>query len=257
MGRPSLIKPAIIKVLSKADEPIRFNDLCNGVEKELSRKEIDPKQFNVNLQSMVKDGKVEKKLSEGKVAYTLTSSFYEQKLKVTLIELLNSRKLSQLYDRMEGDELPPFIVFLDPPAFDYETKKPFAQSDPNSFGGGPMTKLGDIRSVPDWSDPSRAIASVMINDFRGFLSPTESFNLTKMARWAYWIGCREYIENNLFQPLEKTIEENKHFAEECIQKFGVDIKRVENERKLLRILDLTESLIKKKDLNEFSRILSC
>ncbi|MCW4010366.1 MAG: hypothetical protein NWF05_07070 [Candidatus Bathyarchaeota archaeon] len=256
MGRPSLIKPAIIRVLSKTANPVRFNDLCNEVEKELHRAKIDPKQFNVNLQSMVDDGSVEKKLSAGKLAYTLTSGFYEQKLKLTLVELLNSRKLSQLYDRMEGEEIPPFIVFLDPPAFDYKTKKPLSQSDPNSFGGGPMTEPGDMRSVPDWSNPSRAIASIMVNDFQGFLSAKERTNLIKLCRWAYWAGCRHYIESSsLFQPLEKNIEQCKHFTESCIQKFGDDSRRVEAEKKLLRILDLTEDLIKKKDLNEFLECL--
>ena len=40
MGRPSLIKPAIIKVLSKAADPLRFNELCNGVKKNSVEKKL-------------------------------------------------------------------------------------------------------------------------------------------------------------------------------------------------------------------------
>jgi hypothetical protein len=251
MGRPSSIKPAIISVLSKATNPLRFSELRLGVQFALNRKSLDDKQFNTNLQSMVSDGSVERTLLNGKVAYALTSGYYEQKLKLTLIQLLNNRKLSQLYDRMEGEEIPPFIVFADPPAFDYEAKKPLESADLNSFGGGPMTKAGDIRSVPDWSDPSRAISSIMENDFRGFLSAKERNNLINLCRWAYWAGCKEYIENNMFMSLEKSIKQNKDFALQCSEKFADDSRRVETEKMLLRILDITEELIRKNNLQEF------
>jgi hypothetical protein len=248
MGRPSSIKPAIISALSKAMNPLRFNELLLKVQIELDRDALDDKQFNTNLQSMVRDGSVERTLLGGKIAYTLTSGYYEQNLKLTLIELLNKRKLTQLYDRMEGEEAPP-------PAFDYETKKPLESADFNSYGGGPMTKAGDIRTEPDWSDPSKAICAIMENDFRGFLSPKERYNLIRLCRWAYWAGCRKYIINNAFMSLEKTIKRNKDFARKCIEKFADDSRRVETENMLLRILDITEELIRKTNLEEFLECL--
>ena len=250
MGRPSIIKPAIIDVLSKSDNPMRFTELKQEVKLQLNRKKLDDKQFNVNLQRLLEDGVIEKTLLDGKVAYALTSGYYEQQLRLSLIKLLSERKLSQLYDRLEGEELPPFIVFLDPPAFDYTTNSPLTETDHLSFGGGPMKAPGEFRIIPDWGNPSKSIASVMFNDFLGLLSTRERNNLIKLVRWAYWLGCRKYMKSKYFD-LQEAIDKNRSFALKCIKKFKNNSYRIETEKTLLKILDITEELIKKDSLAEF------
>jgi hypothetical protein len=255
MGRPSIIKPAIIAVLSGSNNPMRFTKLKQEVKLQLNRERLDDKQFNVNLQKLVEDGVIEKTLLDGKVAYVLTSGYYEQQLKLSLIKLLSKRKLSQLYDRLEGEELPPFIVFLEPPAFDYATKSPLKEIERSgkhlSFGGGPMKTPGEFRAIPDWSNPSKCIASVMFNDFLGLLSARERSNVIKFVRWVYWLGCRKYIEKSEFFDLQKAIDKNRSFALNCIKKFKDNAHRVKTEKTLLKILDITEELISKNNLAEF------
>jgi DNA-binding HxlR family transcriptional regulator len=260
MGRPSIIKPAIVKVLSKSANPMRFGELKHNVIRVLNRKKLDDKQFDTNLQRLREDGIVKKTLFNGKIAYTLTSGYYEQQLKSYLIKLLNERNLSQLYDRLEGEDLPPFIVFLEPPAYDYSTKSPLREKDQaskyHSFGGGPMTKQGDFRIIPDWENPSKSIASVMLNDFLGLLSTEEKRNITELVRWAYWAGCRKEIEQMFNTTLLDRINENRNFALECIEKFKQNAERVKTEKNLLTILEITEELIKKDNLADFLSYLS-
>lgn len=260
MGRPSIIKPIIVAVLSTSANPIRFGELKQNVKRQLNRKMLDDKQFNINLQKLVEDGVVKKTLFDGKLAYMLTSGYYEQQLKSYLIKLLNERKLSQLYDRLEGEELPPFMVFLEPPAYDYSTRSPITDKSSKffSFGGGTMNMAGEFRIVPDWENPSKSIAAVMLNDFLGLLSEVEKTNITQLVRWAYWLGCRTEIEKQIFidSTLLDTIDKNRNFASKCIEKFKDDAKRVQTEKNLLKILDLTAELIKKDNLADFLTYLS-
>ena len=254
MGRKPVIKPAILIALSEAENPLRPSEVREKILQILNRKTLDDKQLYYNLNQLIENGVVEKILFNGKVAYKLTTSYYKQQLKSTLIKLLGETKVSHLVDSLDDDELPPYIVFLNPPAYDYEKKTPIEQLDRHdiafSFGGGPMKYAGESRITPSWNEPSGAISSIMLNDFNGLISDIEKKNTLEMIRWAYWIGFRKTIEDDSYFNISKSIKENKKFALKCIEEFKNNHKRVEAETSLIKILEITEELVNKKNLSE-------
>jgi hypothetical protein len=255
MGRKPVIKPAILNALSESKDPLKFSGLKVKTIQILNRNKLDDTQLNVNLNQLINDGVVEKILFQGKTAYKLTISYYEQQLKSTMISLLSEMKISQLHDSLDDDELPPHMIFLNPPAYNYREKIPIEQIDRYeidlSFGGGPMESVGESRIIPAWEDPSRAISSIMLNDFYGLLEEKEKINTINLFRWAYWAGVRKEIEDKTYFDLQEAIERNKKFALKCIEEFRTDHNRVEVEETLIRILNITEELISHDNLYDF------
>lgn len=257
MGRKPVIKPAIFIALGESENPLRFSELKKKIIQILNRKRLDDKQLHYNLTQLMDDGVVEKVLFNEKITYKLTTSYYEQQLKSTLLKLLSDMKVSQLHDSLDDDELPPHMVFLNPPAYDYKKNRPIDQLNrvemSLSFGGGPMEVAGESRIIPSWNDPSGAISSIMLNDFYGLLSKREKSNTIKLIRWAYWAGVRERIEDNTSFNLAESIKENKKFALNCIKKFKNDHRRIEAEKTLLKILQITEKLF---NINNLAELMS-
>ncbi|MFX0141638.1 MAG: hypothetical protein ACFFDN_48825, partial [Candidatus Hodarchaeota archaeon] len=254
MGRPSKIQPVIITVLSQSETPLRFSEIKEKVMLELKREKLDDKQLDYNLKKLLDEGEIEKILYDDKPAYVLSTSYYEQSLKSALIKLISNRSLSQLYDRLEGEDQPPYIVFLDPPAFNYQTNSPIETlgyyEKYNLFGGGTM-EPGNIRIEPNWINPLGSISSVMLNDFWGLYSIQKQDKIIQLLKWAYWFGCRKYIDDNTYFNLQNAIKENRVHAKEIIEKYSQDQKRIEAEKALLSILDLTEELFEKDNLGLF------
>jgi len=258
MTRKAILRPALIKILERAGKPLRFTELSVSIQKELNRNSLDDKQLVYNLRKLMDQGVLEKTIIDGKLAYRLTYSHYEQALTKALMEILDRRKPSEVYASLTDEKAAPHIVFIAPPAYDYETKKALEQNrqyrDFGTYGGGPMNRVGEIRYIPEWENPTSAISSVMLNDYYGLLDQNERNGISELLRWAYWIGCKCSIEGTGFGPsfsLPRLIKENKAFAIKCIDKFGDNHKRVDLEQTLIKILDLTEELIREDNLSDF------
>jgi len=258
MTRRAILRPLIVKILEESDKPLRFVEIRTKLEEELSRKRLDDKQLSSNLLEMQEQGVLEKRILDGRPKYSLTYSHYEQALTRALTEILNRRKPSEVHADLSDEKLPPHIVFVSPPSYDYETKKAIEEKtlrrNSLTYGGGPMKRIGESRYVPNWDSPASAISSVLLNDFHGLLEPHQQKGIIELIRWAYWLGCRCLIEGNDMGPsfsLDSLISKNKSFAQACIEKFKNDHNRVDLEHTLIRILDLTEELANKENLAEF------
>ena len=261
MPRKAIIRPAIIRILEDSSRPLRFSELKTEVKKRLNRNHLDDKQLYYNLQKLLNQRAAEKIIFEGRPAYRLTSSYYEEDLTRTLVEILNKRRPSEVYADLIDSKSASHIVYVVPPAYDYETKK---RIDGNSvreefgvYGGGPMTRIGEFRYIPKWEHPYSAMSSVMLNDFNGLLNTSERRGISELLRWAYWAGCKISIEEDTVYPypLPVTIERNRKFALKCIEKFKENPTRVAVEQTLLDILSLTEKLIGQDNLADFFSFL--
>lgn len=255
MGRKQIYKPAILKTLNESKNPIRFSEIKKQVMHILKRKKIDDKQISINLKYLLEVGLIKKVLFKNKLSYKLSEGYYEQEMKNSVVRIFSDMNMNHMYDSLDSQELPPHIVFLNPPAYDYENKIPIEELDRYemnlSYGGGPMKKIGDFRIEPTWDVPHKAISSIMFNDYNGLFTREEKNNINKLIQWSYWTGVRDKIDDDSIINLKELIKNNIEHSKECVIKFKDNSKRVEAEYALINILEMTEKLFEINNLKDF------
>lgn len=243
MGRTPIIRNTIIKVLEDSESPLRFSNLLEKVKKKLQRK-VYPESLAAANASLIRDGLIEKKLVDGKIAYELSSQFHKQTVKNLLSRLVESFRLEELEANFDlGERTLPNVIYISPTSKDvYETAD---QSDLKMSVG------------VDWESPSGGISSIISNDF--LLLPENTRNgITNLILWAYWVGIQDQrIPHKLWDmnldSMETRLQECLRFSNGVLAraKERGDRRQIETEKSIIRILGITLDLLKKDNLHDF------
>ena len=236
MGRNPIIRKTILSVLGTVKNPLYFGEVKEAVRNLLGRKKIHDGNIDNNLKKLRKEMRVEQVLFKGKIAYRLTEQYYREQAKTTVLSLLHQIDEKTIYTDLKQSD-PPFIAFVEPfkPVEEKYTRTTFF--DP---------------PLLHWSDVNYVITARMLESFTE-LNPDIQRGIAKLLAFAYWYGVRHMIE----KVYGKGIERSKDFALTCIERAKArgDHKRVEVEKAILSLLDISAELSSISNLKEFLNFL--
>jgi hypothetical protein len=240
LGRRPIIREAIIDVLRSSECPLRFGEIKREAAHKLNRKVEDVNDQNIadNLLILTNKGQVEKAITSGDVTYELTNSYYKMQNKTLVKSLLDSADVKDFYPRFEDESNPPFTAFFD---------NLDALTDPMRS----KTVQYFIPHLANWSTPLDLIERRMLESFTD-LPIDEQKGVAKLLAHAYWYGIQSLVKEFGFSPLDESLLKCKNYALQCIdgaEERG-DLKRIEAERAIIEIIELTEKIISKKNLKE-------
>lgn len=240
MGRKPIIREAILRVLKNSHYPLRFNQIKREVAEELNRRPEEVRDQNIsdNLSILVENGQVEKTSISGKNAYSLSNSFYKSKNKTLIKSIIASADLKDFYPRFEDRTNPPLTAY-------FENLESLI--DPEQTKAVRYFSTGLL----NWSDPLDLTNRRMLEAFTD-LEVDERKGIKKLLAYAYWYGVQSLVKNFGLGPLNEVLSNNKDFAVKCIEnaKERRDSKRIEAEKVLIQILNITEEILSKKNLDE-------
>lgn len=242
MGRKPIIREAILNVLKASkEESLRFIEIKEKVAEELGREaeKVGDQNIVYNLSILIKNGEVEETSRDHKKAYCLSASFYKTKNKTVIKSLLDKANLGDFYPRFEDTTHPPLTAYFgNLQEFTQRVEKKPIQHFSTEFN--------------DWSDPLDLINRRMLESYTD-LDSEERTGITKLLAQAYWYGSQSLIKNFGLGPLDEVLSKSKNFALQCIEKADKewkDPKRIEAEKTIIQILDITSEILSKKNLNE-------
>lgn len=239
MGRKPIIRDAILTVLRKSKEPLRFKEIKEGVALELGRNIQNVRDQNIsdNLSVLLRNGQIEKRNIGGKNVYCLSNSFYKTKNKLMLKSILDEANLDEFYPVLE-DSPPPLAAYFQ--NFEKLTD-PMRNKAVHHFSPG----------LNEWSEPVDIIRRRMLESFTD-LPHEDMQGIARLLSYAYWYGSQQYVNEYAMEPLHKTLDKCTSFATTCIQhaKERGDLQRIEAEKKIIEILDITRKILSVQNLKE-------
>ncbi len=241
MGRPPVLRKAILQVLRKAEKGLGLRELTLRVRKELTR-EVRESSVSNTLRPLTEKKEVVRDFAGSMPVYTLAGQLHVESLVDTVSALVKrevSGNVSKLIDNGLITHSVPYTVFLVPP-----------QDEDDIIG------RADVFRTVRWNSPADGIASLLLNDFH-CLEPEERQGITRLLEWAYWCGTREYSERFLPRidprPLKSRLQELKRFIVKEVEaaRTNGDKNKERGEHAILQILELTEKLVGKQTLADF------
>ena len=108
----------------------------------------------------------------------------------------------------------------------------------------------------NWSDPTALFTSRLLEIFTD-LDENEQNGVSKLLTSAYWCGVKLHISDYGYGSLSEDLKHSKDFVYECIENAEKrnDVRRVEAEKIIIKILEITQSLIEKENLGDFLSFL--
>lgn len=241
MGRPPVLRKAILQVLRKAEKGLGLAELTLRVRKELAR-EVRENSVSNTLQPLVKAKDVVRYFADSTPVYALAGQLHVESLVNSVYSLIKGEaggNVSKLVDNGLMTHSVPYTVFLVPP-----------QDEDDIMG------RADVFRVVRWNSPAGGIASLLLNDFH-CLESEERHGVTLLLEWAYWCGIREYSERFVPRidprPLKSILQNLKRSIDGQVEKARAngDGNREKGERAVLEILELIEKLVEKQTLADF------
>ena len=237
VGRPPIVRRAIVSILRNSETPLRFSAIRQRAEEVLDRK-VHDKSVAENLSYLVREGLAEKTVVDSHGAYRLTNSYFDAQIKSTLDSIIRKTK-DPMYTDLENDSYLPYVAFVQ------RTKKP-------EMGKGTIFFWPESGMV-QWGDPKAVIVSRMLETVNEMDAEVREGIAILLAR-TYWCGTRTMSREYGFSPLLEAIRKNRDFASQCLKRAEEEwknVKRANAERAILNILDVTSELITKPNLSEF------
>lgn len=240
LGRKPIIRETILRILKASDCPLRFSQIKREVAKKLNRKpeEVRDQNISYNLSILIENGQVERTSTSGRNTYSLSSSFYKTKNKTLIKSILDSADLKDFYPRFEDRTSPPLTAYFD----NLESL-----IDPLRTKGVRYFSTAFI----NWSSPLDIINRRMLESFTD-LASDEKNGIKELLANAYWFGVRSLIKEFGVRPLDEVLSNCRDFAFKCIKNAEErgDKKRIEAEKTLIQILDITEVLLSIRNLQD-------
>lgn len=237
MGRPPIIRRAVVSILRNSDTPLRFSAIRKKAEEVLNRK-VHDKSVAENLSYLVREGLAEKTVEGTHGAYKLTNMYFDAQIKSTLDSIIGRTK-DPMYTDLENDSYLPYVAFVQ------KTRKP--EMDKGTVFFWPES------GMVHWGDPQAVIVSRMLETVNEMDAEAKEGIASLLAR-TYWCGTRTMVKEYGLGPLPEVIRECTDFASQCLRRAEEewnDVRRGNAERAILNILDVTSELVTRPNLSEF------
>ena len=239
MGRKPIIRDKIIKVLKASEDPLGPDEIRRRVAELLNRKieRVAETNLYANLRLLVKRGQVEKQIINGKPFYKLSNSFYKSENKSMIKSIIDSADLKAFIPRFEKNH-PPLTAYI---------KNLEKVTDPKRA----IRFFTTNTETQNWSNPIDLITRRMLVTFVD-LPLLERDGIKNLLAHAYWYGVQSFIKDFGKGTLNEILTKNKNYAVEQIEKAKErgDSKWIKAENILIQILEITEEILSKKNLNE-------
>lgn len=240
MGRRPIIREAILKIMKDETDPLEFKQIRQKVAKEMGRsiENIAEGNIDYNLKFLIEKCQVEKIPFNGKYGYILSNAYFKTKNKILMKNLIDGAELESFCPNLEDVKHLPVSAYFE------QYNKIVSKCDTKET-------YFFSRDLLDWNNPIDLICRRMIESFTD-LSIDSQLGIKKLLGYAYWFGIQSDITRFDTFSLKENLERSRKYAEKYIQNDNgcIDDNRVNAERIKLKILDITEEIFTKKNLQE-------
>ncbi len=244
MGRKPIVLEAVLRALRESGRPLRFTELREAVSKFYGKK-INDGSLGSALKSLLEEGLIEKRLVDGKPAYTMSKQYLQQRQKYLVLKIIEELPPTSIIKGLDDPESIPQLVFVVDNKGD--TQKDRRQIEQNlcySLNLDRATSFTDI------------VSKVLICDF-DTLPPSTQNRIQELVVWAYWAGVQDNIRKLTEEPLgsayKRAREYSKSILEEALRSGRQDI--VEREKALQKIFEIYDEVAKAGNLSTLLKIL--